>query len=467
MTGSGYTPLGRTGTVSIYQGTTLIQTSAVTPTVTATGSLPTVPFSFPAVGSTTFAVPNVAAGVYTVNLTLNSPTESAVATFTILGAPTLSTSVASGIAGTNVTMTVVGLSAINTATLGGSLATLTPDKTTVPSTGSNAYSLTTWFYVPAIPAGSYTLLLSDGPRSATAAFTVTTAIKLATPIGGALKGTAIPMSGTGFAAAGTAFNVTVNGVLLASAAGTTTTNGNASTSIIVPLTAMATGNVVVVTDTTGNTASATFDVVPPTIALTPSTGTVGSTVQLIGNGFTPSASIIVQVGGMIVTTAPANVQAIGGSFIAYVTIPAGLSGNTTITAIDTSNNVATAVFTVTTGTGNAFTVDQAALSSSAQTQNGAGQQTTTFTSGSTVKVNFVIQSSSGSGNVVCTVTFQQGAKVYNIASAPATISTTPSTVSFSNLIPAGATGTWTATVQVYASNGVTPLGVTTLTFTVS
>jgi hypothetical protein len=201
--------------------------------------------------------------------------------------------------------------------------------------------------------------------------------------------------------------------------------------------------------------------------LTPTTTSTGSTVQIIGTGFVASSPIVIQINTNVVATVPAALTAnAGGSFITYIVVPTGLSGDVNVTATDNSNNVGTAVLTVTTG-GAGFVVNQAAMSSSAQTQNAAGQPTTTFTSGSTVKVSFVLQSTIGSGNVVTAITFQQGAKVYNIASAPATISTTPSTVSFSNLLPAGATGTWTATLQVYANDGVTPLGVTTLVFTVS
>jgi len=183
-------------------------------------------------------------------------------------------------------------------------------------------------------------------------------------------------------------------------------------------------------------------------------------------GFKASTPIVITIGGNVVPTVPiALATGTDGLFIGYVTVPAGLSGNVTVNAIDTSNNAATATLTV--GTTSPFTFSQAAMSSSAQTQNGAGQVTTNFASGSTVKVSFVLQSTAGSGSVVTAVTFQQGAKVYNLASAPATISTTPSTVSFTNLLPAAATGAWTATLQVYAADGVTPLGVTTLNFTVS
>jgi hypothetical protein len=107
------------------------------------------------------------------------------------------------------------------------------------------------------------------------------------------------------------------------------------------------------------------------------------------------------------------------------------------------------------------------MTSTAQTTTPSGTATTTFTAGSTVKAGFMLQSVSGSRDVVVAVTWQQGAKVYNMASFQTTMSTTAAPVSFSNTLPAGVTGTWTATLQVFASDGVTPLGVTTLSFTVS
>jgi len=138
-----------------------------------------------------------------------------------------------------------------------------------------------------------------------------------------------------------------------------------------------------------------------------------------------------------------------------------------VTAIDSSNNVGTAIVTVGAATGSTAMPNQATMSSTAQTTTASGTPATTFTAGSTVKASFVLQSTGGSRDVVVAVTWQQGAKVYNMASFQTTMSTTASTVSFSNLIPVGVTGTWTATMQVFASDGVTPLGVATLTFTVS
>jgi len=297
---------------------------------------------------------------------------------------------------------------------------------------------------------------------------VTTAITLS-PTANIVKGSTVSIAGTGFGVAGTAFNVTVNGVLMPLSAGTTSSGGNAATSFAVPLTATATNNKVVVMDTLGNTASATFAIVAPTIAISPASGTVGSTVQIIGNGFTANSPMIIQVGGMLVTTAPANVVASSaGAFIAYVTIPAGLAGNQTIMAIDNNNNVGSAIFAITTGGATGYTFDQATLSATAATLNSAGQPATSFARGSTVKLSFVLDSTAGSGSVQWRVTLQQGTAVYNIATTTAAISTTATTLTFTQLIPTTVSaGTWTASIQIFASDGVTPLGVATLTFSVT
>lgn len=473
IAGAGFTPgTGRSASAQMWQGANVVATLTVSTAITVGSS-----GTFSTSAGYTFTVPSVPSGTYTVNLTLASPTESAVATFIILGAPTITTSVASATVGTNVTITVVGLTNVATATLGGSLSNLlaTPGTTfgsqTPLTTGANAYNLTTWFIVPSIPAGPYTLLISDtgGIREASTTFTVKTSVSLS-PTFGILKGTIVYITGAGFATSGTAFNVTVNGVLMPSAAGTTGAGGTVSTSFTVPLTATYTSsNTVVIMDAAGNTGTATFAITPPAITLSPATGAVGTTVQIIGSQFTPYSAIIIEVGNQIVNFVPSTATPnSAGAFIAYVTIPAGLSGNQTITVIDSSNNVATAMFTVTSGGATGFTVNQAALSSTAQTLNSAGAPASSFPRGSSVQFSFVLDTTTGSGNVVWRVTLQQGTAVYNIATTTAAVSTTPTTLTFTQLIPTTVSpGTWTANIQIFASDGVTPLGVATLTFSVT
>jgi hypothetical protein len=472
ITGSGFTPGTRSISANLYNGSTLVATvtlSSGSVTVGTFGTLAGLTFTLPA---------SVPQGTYTLRLAATDPSETADATIEVLGAPSIDapTTAASG---ANVTITVTGLSKITDATfsnnyLVNSNVIQTVDgvnqfgEITVPVTGANAFSKTTWFIVPTgLFAGTYLLTLQDSNTglSVQKAITVGPAIAV-TPTTGS-KGTLITVSGTGFAAS-SAITAKVNGAAVVLSTTTTNATGaiQAATTFTIPVTASAT-NTLTITDAAGNSASATFTVATPVIQVSPSTAAAGSTVQVIGSAFTPSSPIVVQVNGQVVTTVPASLAAnAGGDFITYITVPAGLSGNVTVTATDNSNNVGTATLTVggSSGTG---VPNQTTMTSTAQTTTPQGTATTTFTAGSTVKASFMLQSTSGSRDVVVAVTWQQGAKVYSMASFQTTMTTTASAVSFSNLIPAGVTGTWTATLQVFAADGVTPLGVTTLTFTVS
>jgi len=484
INGTGFTP--RTTppiAAALYSGSTLVTSVTIVridtgatvtaATVSGTGAIPSGALS----GLLGFIIPSgITPGTYTLQFTVgnlgNKPVETASTTVTVMGAPTI-TAPTTAASGSNVTITVTGLTAISTATFKGVniIGATTFGPVTVLNSGADAYTLTTWFVVPTNEfKGTYLLTLTDANTvlSCQAAITVVPSIALTVATGS--KGTTLAVTGSGFAAT-SALTATVNGqaVVIGAAAANQATDATgalkANTNFVIPVTAVAT-NTLTITDAAGNTASATFNVTAPVVTITPTTAGAGSTVQIIGSGFTASSPIVIQVGNQVVTTVPAALAAnTGGSFITYITIPAGLSGDVTVTATDNSNNVGTATLTTTSsGTG---VPSQTTMTSTAQTTTTSGTATTTFTAGSTVKAGFMLQSTSGSRDVVVAVTFQQGAKVYNMASFQTTMTTTPSAVSFSNLIPAGATGTWTATLQVFAADGVTPLAVTTLTFTVA
>jgi len=463
IAGAGFTPGSSAVTANLYSGSTLTAAAVVTgspATVGASGS-------FGALGTVKFTVPaSVVAGTYTLRVTVG--TESADATITVMSAPTI-TAPTSAVSGGNVTITVTGLSAISTATF--SSTNLLPasfGSTTIPSKGESAFTTTTWFILPTgIFAGTYLLTLTDANTglSVQTAITVQPTMALSIAAGTTwIKGTTVTVTGTGFAATPATVSAKLNGQAIALSSTAITAAGGITPTFVIPITATAT-NTLTVTDSAGNTASATFTLTVPTITLDKETAAVGSTVQILGSGFTAASQMVIQVGGQIVATTPATLTATGGSFMGYFAVPAGLTGNVTVTAADSSNNIATAYFTVSTSSGGV--PNQSTMTSTAQTTTPSGTATTTFTAGSTVKASFVLQSTSGSRDVVVAVTWQQGAKVYNMASFQTTMTTTASAVSFSNLVPAGATGTWTATLQVFDIDGVTPLGVTTLTFTVS
>jgi len=295
--------------------------------------------------------------------------------------------------------------------------------------------------------------------------------KITSTTTGILKGSTITLSGTGFAGL-SALTATLGGQSVTLTAGATTiAAGTTTATFFVPVTAVTGVNTLVITDAAGNSASMSITIGAPTIAaLNPTTGPSGTTVQVTGTGFfvTTGNQIFISFDGTTLTTQPATVSTSTGSFIAFVNVPAGSTvGAHTITATDSNNNQASASFNVTSTSSGSALPDTTTMAATAKTTTTSGTATTTFTTGSTVKAGFTLQTASGSRAVVVAVTFQQGAKVYNMASFQTTMTTTPSEVSFSNLIPAGATGTWTAQLQVFAADGVTALAVQTLTFTVA
>jgi large repetitive protein len=416
-----------------------------------------------------FTVPAATAGTYIISLTLTTPTESANATFIILGIPTVSLNATTAKVGDVIITTIVGINnPISTQTIGGTPLGL--NTTTVTTTGTNAYNLSAQFTVPTIPAGQYTVLVGDGTRSATTALNVTPSITL-TPNTG-LKGSTTVISGNGFGPT-SVVSVKFNGVAVTTTPAAQSTDASGilaagvnTVTITIPVTAVA-SNTVTVTDALGNSATALYNVTAPTLLATPATGGVGTTVQLIGSGFTASSPMVVQVGGAVVVTAPVGIT--GDSFLAYIQIPAGTpAGSTVITATDAKNNVAIVQFNVTSGgTGGTFAVDSTALSTSAQTLAGSSPSST-FARGTSVKVQFVLQTTTGSGNVIWRVTFQKADLTATVVSSSAGLTTSAATeftqLPLSSADPAG---TWTAQIQVFASDGVTALAVKTLTFTVT
>jgi len=479
ISGSGFSPTGaaRTASANLYNGLTLIGPvtlvgagglSVVTPGSTGTFGTGT--------SGAAFTVPtSLAAGTYIIGVTVAAPpvVESANTTFTILGVPTVALNVTAAKVGDAVSINIIGLTAVTTAQIGSTSLLVGGNAittATMPTTGANAYNLTTSFLVPAIAAGQYTVLVGDGTRSATTTVNVTASITL-TPNTG-LKGSTTVISGNGFGPT-SVVSVKFNGVAVVTTPAAQSTDASGvlaagvnTVTITIPITAVAV-NTVTVTDALGNSATAQYNATAPTLITTPALGGVGTTVQIIGSGFTASSSIVVQVGGAVVVTAPVGIT--GDSFLAYIQIPAGTpAGATVITATDAKNNVAIAAFNVTSGgTGGSFAVDSTALSTSAQTLAGSSPSST-FARGTSVKVQFVLQTTTGSGNVVWRVTFQKADLTATVVSSSAGLTTSAATeftqLPLSSADPAG---TWTAQIQVFASDGVTALAVKTLTFTVT
>jgi len=418
-----------------------------------------------------FDVPLVAAGSHTV--TVSDGTLERTATFTVI-TPSITLSATSGNVGGIITITGSGFTPA--AGITGKVyfgATAVALETTSVTAVASDGTLGTGVKI-AVPtgsvAGNYTikLLFTSPDIQASQTFTVIPKISVS-PTTGFLRGTEITVTGKGFAASKD-ITVTIAGTTIVLSATETEDDGIFSGTYTLPIDQTTGASILIVTDAAGNSASKTITVGVPTVTLSPSSGAAGTTVQVTGTGFFPAdVTYIIAFDGVVQTTSPPSLTSETGSAIGFFTVPTtAATGTHTVALTDTNGNTASATFTVTTVA--AAAVDSATLSSTAGTVNPTtGTTQTSFARGTSVKNTFVLKTTTGTANVIWKITFQQpDLSVYNIVTTSASVSTTPSTISMEQLLPSTAqTGTWTATVQIFASDGVTPLAVTTVTFAVT
>jgi len=422
----------------------------------------------------TFTVTTVAAGSHTV--TVSDGTHEKTATFTVI-APSITLSATSGNVADTITITGSGFNpsiGIGWANVYFGASTVNITTTSVTAVASDG-TLGTGVKI-AVPAGkvagNYTIKLkfTTPNLEASKTFTVTPKLTL-TPTTGFLRGKGITVTGSGFAAS-SAITVTLAGttITLLSATATAAATGTFTGTYTIPIDQPTGTSILIVTDAAGNSAQKTITVGVPTVTLSPSSGATGTTVQVTGTGFFPElVTYIIAFDSVVQTTSPSALTSSTGSAIGFFTVPTtAATGTHTVALTDTNGNTASATFTVTTVA--AAAVDSATLSSTAGTVNPTtGTTQTSFARGTSVKNTFVLKTTTGTANVIWKITFQQpDLSVYNIVTTSASVSTTPSTISMEQLLPSTAqTGTWTATVQIFASDGVTPLAVTTVTFAVT
>lgn len=231
-----------------------------------------------------------------------------------------------------------------------------------------------------------------------------------------------------------------------------------------------------ITDDSGNSATKNITISTPTVIITPTTAAPGASVQVSGSGFLAVASTgyFVSFDGNIQTTAGGTTTPTSGtgSIAVFFTVPTtATTGSHTVTLADSNGNTASATLNITQGGSSGFTIDTATLSSTAQSVNpSTGAAQSSFARGSSVKFTFVLDSTVGTGSTVWKITVQASdlSVPLPITASSASVSTTASTSFYQATLPASApAGTWTAQIQIFASDGVTPLAVTTVTFTVT
>ncbi len=267
---------------------------------------------------------NVPAGATSGNVvvTVGGQASNGVA-FTVQPPPPSITSVnpASGIVGTPVT--------ISGANLGASQGTSTVTFNGVPATPTNWNATTIVVPVP-VGASSGNILVGVGSQASNpVAFSVVPNISSLNPSSGAI-GALVSITGSGFGATQGTSTVSFSGI-----PATPSSWSTATITAAVPAGA-ATGNVVM---TVGGTTSsgAPFTVIPSISSLSPSTGAVGSSVVITGNGFGVSQGTgTVTFNGTVAT--PTSWLP---TYIA-VTVPVGATtGNVVVTVGGFSSNAVT------------------------------------------------------------------------------------------------------------------------------
>ncbi len=271
--------------------------------------------------SCSFAVPIAVSGVETLSAT--EGTNTATAAFTVEASISISDTV--GFVGTPETVTGAGFDP-------DAPFSLTWDTSTVLcgalTNGLGEFGCT--FAIPASTAGTHVVTADEGENTASVDYQVVPSLTLSVSTGA--PGTLINATGGGFGS-GAAFVITWNGSGdLCS--GTTSASGSLSCAFRLPDVSGGAGSIVAVQGS--NVASAAF-VVSALVALSVASGTVGTSVDVLGAGFDASGSVT------IVWNSTTTVCIVGttpnGTFACAFLVPLSPGGAHTLTTFEGSISV--------------------------------------------------------------------------------------------------------------------------------
>jgi len=204
-------------------------------------------------------------------------------------------------------------------------------------------------------SGAKTISITEGASTATGTFTVDSRVITLSPATGPAS-TTVNITGTGFSsfvpAVGSA--ITFNAVALVPAATFATAgDGTMSASIVVPAGTAAGTYAIKATDGEGNSGSANFVIpaaLPATVAVSPVTGPIGTSVKVTGANFKALSSVTAQ----FTTPVPVQTTIVGngstdsaGGCVVTMLVPASAAGFATVTITDAAGTAQTATFTVT------------------------------------------------------------------------------------------------------------------------
>ncbi len=281
-----------------------------------------------------FAVPTVAAGTTSFNVT--DGTNNASAAFTVLP-PTLAADPTSGYVGQTTDLTGTGYAASDTVTAQfgtTSLPSCTAGSLTTNATGA----LNCTVAIPTVTAGTYSIVVSDGVNQATATYVVGPPTLSLSPTSGYV-GTEVAASGAGYVAS-TALTITFAGVAISSCVSgslRSDAQGDMACTFDVPASTVG-SHLVAVSDGT-NSASAPYTVLAEFL-LAPGNGTVGTTVTATGTGFDATSTYSVSWNGS--ASLCAGTTSATGGFSCSFEAPDAAGGSHLVTATEASNTASAA-----------------------------------------------------------------------------------------------------------------------------
>jgi hypothetical protein len=332
------TNFGTSKTITIKLDNNNITTTPTTVTSTTTGTF-----------SATITIPTTTTvGAHTITATDGTLTASA--TFTVLGSG-ITLSPTGGPTGTVVTVSGVNFAANAAITIKFDNGDIATNPATITSTSTGSFSAT--ITIPTTAAvGSHTVSATDGTKTESATFTVAVTAITLSPTSG-IAGSTVTVTGSGFVS-GASITIRFDSSILATTPSSivASTSGSFSATVTIPPTATTGNHVIEVSDTTGKTASATFNVLlSGKITLSPDTGNRGASITVTGSDFSPNSQITIKFEGTTLATTPALVTTSStGTFTATIKIPVTPdTGPKTITATDASGRIGTAIFTIAAG----------------------------------------------------------------------------------------------------------------------
>ena len=292
--------------------------------------------------------------------------------------------------------------------------------TSTPCTPSDGYFVCA-ITAPPLSPGTYTVAaVGDGPPdSASTSFTVTVPTVSVSPEAGP-QGTQVTITGSGFPPISSFATVSLEQTNLVALTSSGTSScplnedGTLSCTVTIPA-AQAGPYQLTVSDLFGDSASATFTVTLPSIALSPSSGSPGSQATVTGSGFSLSdTSATIFLGGLIVVS-PSACPASGGSFSCLITVPATApNGADTVTATGSTGDSASATLTIKSPSAVSTSLSETTISAGQSVTDSA---TITIGSSPTGSISFYYSTSNSCPNSGATLA---GGNSYPLAGTSAT-----------------------------------------------